>query len=115
MKSELALEILGRALDDEPIFVLLGRDPHAPDLARKWAMNRRNEINEGKRPQSDMAQVNEAFAIATEMEDWREDANERWRDGLFSPHRINADRAETEHADKIENALDAVDEARYAQ
>ncbi len=83
-QNELERGCFSKAMEDEPMFVLLGRDPHAPDLVRKWAMNRRNEVDEGTRPKADMAQVNEAFDTATAMEEWRENAKEGWRNGLFA-------------------------------
>jgi len=80
---------------DEPVFLLFGRDESAPTHVRNWAMERRSNVSLGKRPVADTAQVDYAFGCATAMEDWREDANEGWRNGLF---RVQADRStETEH------------------
>lgn len=50
--------------DDEPMFVLLARDPMAPDVVRYWAMWR--ELSG-----ADAAKVDEARACARAMEDWR--------------------------------------------
>ncbi|MFN4229820.1 hypothetical protein [Parvibaculum sp.] len=47
--------------DDEPMFVLLGRDRHAPLLVRLWAILR---ADEGEND----AKVKEAFRCADEME-----------------------------------------------
>jgi len=55
---------------DEEMFVLLARDAFAPDLVRAWAANRRLQIQRGKKPQEDMAQVDEALACAAKMERW---------------------------------------------
>lgn len=52
------------ALPDEPMFVLLARDPHAPALVRAWA-DRRLEAGE------DRAKVEEAYGCANAMEKWR--------------------------------------------
>ena len=55
---------------DEEMFVLLARDAFAPDLVRAWAINRKLQIQQGKKPQEDMAQVEEALACAAKMERW---------------------------------------------
>lgn len=68
-----------RALDDEPAFVLLARDPMAPALVRLWCASRRVAIAEGARPASDLTQVERAERTADEMERWRSDADEAWR------------------------------------
>lgn len=49
---------------DEPMFVLLARDRHAPALVRLWAELRL--ADEGNTPQ-----VTEAFMCAGNMEAWR--------------------------------------------
>ena len=48
---------------DEPMFVLLARDPDAPRLVREWARNR--ELRDGPN-----AKVREARACADAMEEW---------------------------------------------
>ena len=53
------------ALPDEPMFVLLGRDRHAPKLVRLWA-----EMREADGEKAD--RVAEARACADAMEKWRE-------------------------------------------
>lgn len=67
------------ALDDEPMFVLLARDPSAPALVRQWAAQRRVDIEAGTRPEADRAQVEEAERLAERMKTWRMDADEAWR------------------------------------
>lgn len=52
------------ALPDEPMFVLLARDPYAPILVRRWA--EWAEINS-----KDPVKVAVARATAREMEEWR--------------------------------------------
>ena len=64
-------DCFGNAEPDEPMFILLARDASAPDLVDKWADRRRKLINEGKKPQSDMAMVIEAEDCAIAMRDWR--------------------------------------------
>lgn len=51
---------------DEPMFVLLARDEQAPRLVRQWA-NRRRLMGENE------AMINEAFACAEAMEQWRKE------------------------------------------
>lgn len=51
------------ALPDEPMFVLLGRDPMAPVLVRLWARLR-------KARGEDQAKVDEAMACADKMSEW---------------------------------------------
>lgn len=67
------------ALPDEPMFILLGRDPSAPDLVNEWADLRAEEISNGKRPHSDLAMVDEARQCATEMRMWRRRNDGAWR------------------------------------
>lgn len=67
------------ALPDEPMFVLLGRDPNAPQLIEQWADRRWQDIQIGVRPQSDLAAVEEAQQCAHAMRDWRRDNDGKWR------------------------------------
>ncbi len=69
----------GNALPDEPMFILLARDPSAPSIVRTWAMERRREILAGRRPTSDERLVDEALTCADAMERWREENDGRWR------------------------------------
>jgi hypothetical protein len=48
---------------DEPMFILLGRDPFAPKLVDLWASSR---AIDGE----DRTKVDEAFACASAMRDW---------------------------------------------
>lgn len=52
------------AKPDEPMFILLGRDKHAPDLVRRWAMER-------GRSGEDPVKVQEALDCAAAMEAYR--------------------------------------------
>jgi hypothetical protein len=59
------------AKPDEPMFVILARDPSAPELVELWAIRRVNLISEGKKPESDYALVEEARECADKMRQWR--------------------------------------------
>lgn len=58
--------------DDEPMFVLLGRDKHAPSLVRLWALMR---VQEGE----DDAKIEEAIQCAEAMD---EELRRRGKDPL---------------------------------
>lgn len=81
--TELRSGCFHAAMDDEPMFVLLARDPSAPKLVRQWADKRTGEINSGTRPASDMGKVLDALENADRMEHWRKENDGAWRDGLF--------------------------------
>jgi hypothetical protein len=81
--QELRDGCFARAMDDEPMFVLLARDDQAPARVREWATQRRADISLGRKPSSDLEQVNEAFQLADRMETWREANDGAWRSGLF--------------------------------
>jgi len=68
-----------KALPDEPMFVLLGRDPSAPDLVSDWAYIRELDIQSGRRPRSDSAMVEEARRCAADMRLWRSRNDGAWR------------------------------------
>ena len=67
------------ALPDEPMFVLLARDPYASILVYQWAHHRRMEILDGERPKSDLAVVEEAEACGKAMRVWRAENAGKWR------------------------------------
>ena len=67
------------ALPDEPMFILLARDPGAPDLVEEWAVRRQRDIMLGARPFADQAMVDEAQQCATEMREWRKKNDGAWR------------------------------------
>lgn len=52
------------AEDDEPMFVLLARDPLAPELVRQWAAKRAGSTGLTEK-------VTEALKAADEMDEWR--------------------------------------------
>ena len=60
-----AYDCYANAAPDEPLFVLLGRDRHAPMLVRLWARMREEE---GEAPEK----VAEARSCAAAMEAYRE-------------------------------------------
>jgi hypothetical protein len=65
---------LTRAADDEPLFELRANDELAPDVVRRWAFCYVNAKG-GTRlhlTKAQIAKVDEAHAIAREMEHWRE-------------------------------------------
>ena len=67
------------ALPDEPMFILLGRDPFGPQLVKEWAEHRMRDIQNGIRPKEDLGMVQEAFECASAMEKWRIDNLGTWR------------------------------------
>jgi hypothetical protein len=67
------------ALPDEPMFILLARDPYAPWLLEEWAGEREAQIENGRRPTSDMAMVVEARQCAENMREWRKTNDGKWR------------------------------------
>jgi hypothetical protein len=54
---------LGKAHDDEPVFILRAQDIHAAELVMKWAI----WCRAGNTPED---KVDEAFRIAEAMQDW---------------------------------------------
>lgn len=69
-----------KALPDEPMFILLARDPDFYRFVTKWAKNRVRQINCGERPSSDYDLVVEANLCANEGERWRRMNNDsKWR------------------------------------
>ena len=66
-----AFDCYGNAEPDEPMFVLLARDPAAPEIVESWANRRLALINEGKKPESDKAMITEARQCAEAMRVWR--------------------------------------------
>jgi hypothetical protein len=58
--------------DDEPHFVLLGRDPHAYQAVLMWANIREQAIRDGLYPESDMGQVTAARQQAMVMKGYCE-------------------------------------------
>lgn len=82
--TELRNGCFARALDDEPMFVLLARDDSAPGSVDAWADNREAEIFAQRRPSSDLEVVAEARACARNMRKWRAENDGKWRTGLFA-------------------------------
>ena len=73
-----AFDCYDKALPNEPMFVLLARDPVAPSLVRTWASRREWRVNTGQKPESDRAMVEEAYACADAMEAWRSANDGAW-------------------------------------
>lgn len=66
-EMSLPTSCLNKAEDDEPIFVLLGRDEDAPQVIRRWCIKR---VDRGKNAWDD-EQIQEALALANKMEEYR--------------------------------------------
>lgn len=56
---------------DEPMFILLARDPAAPLAIEDWADIRSKMIWHGQKPASDWPMIQEARECAQRMRDWR--------------------------------------------
>lgn len=69
-----------KALPDEPVFVVLARDPEFARLVRNWAESRSRAIACGDRPETDGGMVLEAYDVATRGERWRKENNGAWRE-----------------------------------
>jgi hypothetical protein len=69
------------ALPDEPMFVLLARDPDFFDLVNEWASRRQRAIERGERPESDKRMVAEAEECALAGSQWRRENEGKWREG----------------------------------
>ena len=69
-----------RAMDDEPVFELLARDPTFAKYVSLWADEREAAIDCGERPESDRDQVAEARACAESGAVWRRENLYKWRE-----------------------------------
>lgn len=67
------------ALPDEPMFVLLARDPDFERLVRSWAESHQRAIFCGDRPDGDFEIVNEAMQCALDGARWRKENLGKWR------------------------------------
>lgn len=65
-----------RALDDEPVFTLLARDPCFAEVVRYWVTLRQALIGQGKKPLEDHAMLAEAVETATSGVVWRNDSTD---------------------------------------
>ena len=65
-----------RALDDEPVFVLLARDPCAAEAVRWWVTLRQALIGKGEKPLEDHEKLADALRTAQAMVEWRSDATD---------------------------------------
>lgn len=65
-----------KAMPDEPMFVLLGRDPAAPMAILRWIELRQQIKGQGV----DAAQLEEASHDAQRFEKWRLEHDGQWRD-----------------------------------
>jgi len=95
---------------DEPMFVLLGRDPRAADLVRAWARSRRSDIEAGLRPKEDGEMVNEAFSCAADMARFSREVWQPRRRGTPTP-----DGTQARAADQPEVKLVSEEGVRFAR
>lgn len=97
-----------KALPDEPMFILLARDPMAPIVVREWAADREAKVRIGTHPVSDFKKAVMARICAANMVAWRAKNEGRWldanpfedqfthaRDTFSTPERIGAVSATT--------------------
>jgi len=68
-----------KALPDEPMFILLARDPDFLTLVKEWALRRKERIHCGDCPESDRKMVREALDCANAGAHWRRDNEGKWR------------------------------------
>jgi hypothetical protein len=81
-----------KALPDEPMFVLLARDPDFFEIVMEWCNRRTRAIELGKCPKSDRWLVAEAMRCAVEGVLWRLDNDGKWRDAkppVAKPHNLD--------------------------
>jgi hypothetical protein len=76
------------ALPDEPMFVLLARDPSAPEIVEKWADARSQAIRLGRRSMCDIELVAEARNLANTMREWRKANDGKWRASRTLPDSV---------------------------
>jgi hypothetical protein len=67
------------ALPDEPMFILLARDPSAPGLVKEWGAIRADAVYDSSRPKTDLTMVVDADDCAEAMKQWRIANDGRWR------------------------------------
>lgn len=65
-------DCLARLEPDEPYFLLRATDIQAPELVRRWARVRRELVEHGVKPASDLAAAAEAIACADAMQRWND-------------------------------------------
>lgn len=56
---------------DEPHFVLMARDPAAPQVIAYWTQIRAEMIQQKLKPESDYDVLDEAVKCASDMQAWR--------------------------------------------
>jgi hypothetical protein len=74
-----SFDCYSKALPDEPVFVLLARDPGFERLVMEWARDREFAVACGERPDTDLAMVEEAYKCARAGAEWRHKNNGAWR------------------------------------
>lgn len=73
------IDCYARALPDEPMFILLARDPQFAALVERWANERERRIDCGDAPALDELLVTEANSTAYAGSLWRKQNNGIWR------------------------------------
>lgn len=68
----------GEALPDEPMFVLLARDPDFKDVVEYWAWKRLHRYVHSNMESGDEAQIEEAMKCAAAGDRWRKDNLGKW-------------------------------------
>lgn len=109
-----------KARDNEPLFVLLGRDPDAPATVSFWVDQRRRRIlatdAEPEQVRKELQQATEAESIAWEMNRYRK--GEPAQDTLLPQRATYSGEArapdeEAQRAQMIRQAVAAIREAAY--
>lgn len=72
-------DCLKNAMPGEEMFVLLARDPSAPECVEVWCQKWVRAIVDGARPFGDIKQIAEAYDCAHRMRTWRKDHDGEWR------------------------------------
>lgn len=94
--KQLGDEVYNRRMEGEPVFVLLGRDPNAPSVIRKWARDRAELVAVGQSTPDNARQILAAYELASIMEKWRAEHFGEWRAmPLFEVNQFEAGRLGT--------------------
>lgn len=110
---------LTKALADEPMFILLARDPAAPAAIRRWAKYRRKW-----RPEEE-DQIATAEQDALDFEDWRDEHQGEWKNedaprllvlipsdeiSSLAGHVLGSPILDDDETDKLINAIKTADD-----
>lgn len=95
------------ALPDEPMFVLLARDPDFMHIVNEWAACRLQRILRGDYPESDRALVREAIQCSEAGGSWRENNPGKWR-GYVPEETVTIPKKEFDQIDTSAALLEVV-------